>query len=184
MSEEAKVHPPHVFNPELVRVGLKQLTPPFRYSYGYVWGSGGSEMFADRCGVAADGSATRIRGWGRLSYVTEVNPEQLQDELGHMYAQALTDYWEKHQNTLTVVLPRPGTPTPELEQFAAYFAEHWVNEGQFSIRFSEPGVEQHCFTHRWYELEIHSLGIKTSLWEGDIITLLQGRINIQRKPVN
>lgn len=180
MSKEPKVRLPHVFEPELLKTCLGLLTPPFRYSWGYVWGSA-HERVLDECGSAPHGAAAQIRGWGRLSYMTEFDPAKMQDELGHMYAQALTEYWDRQQNTLTVVLPGPGVQCPELEQFADYLIANSALGAKFG-RFSRGDGPN--TSHRWYELEIQSLGINTSLWEGDIITLLQGRINIQRKPIN
>jgi CHAD domain-containing protein len=36
----------------------------------------------------------RVRGWGRISYLPE--PEKLQDQVGEIIGQALTEFWLKH----------------------------------------------------------------------------------------
>jgi hypothetical protein len=71
---------------------LELYTPPFRYSNGYVFDSQ-NNMVADDDNVETS-VVTRIRGWGKISYMTQA--PQLQDKLGEMVAEALTDYWNKH----------------------------------------------------------------------------------------
>lgn len=78
--------------------------PPFRYDeYGYIFDADG-KMFADEGG--ANEMLARIRGWGRLQYVKDsgFTPEQIQDECGRLFADALTEFWlsntqERHDDT-------------------------------------------------------------------------------------
>ena len=70
-----------------MKEALALYTPPFRYLHGYIWD-------ANNCMVADDKGqdiALRVRGWGRISYLPE--PEVLQDEVGNLMAQALTEFW-------------------------------------------------------------------------------------------
>ena len=78
---------------ELTAAALKLYTPPFKYSHGYIWDSK-SNMVADDHGQDV---ALRVRGWGRIQY--EPNPEALQDKVGELIAQAMTDYWLAHQGS-------------------------------------------------------------------------------------
>lgn len=66
-------------------------TPPFRFEYGYIFDANGS-MVADNKTDGED-SALRVRGWGRIQY--QENPEQLQDAVGELIAEALTEFWSK-----------------------------------------------------------------------------------------
>jgi hypothetical protein len=50
-----------------------------------------SRIVYDNDGVDTMG---RVRGWGRIQYLP--NPEALQDKVGEMIAEAITDYWKKH----------------------------------------------------------------------------------------
>lgn len=63
--------------------------PPFRYDHGFIWDAN-NYMVADSEGRDV---ALRIRGWGRISYMT--TPEQLQDAVGELIAQAMTEFWER-----------------------------------------------------------------------------------------
>lgn len=66
-------------------LGLYQ--PPFRFECGYILAANG-QMVADQ----HDGpDSLRVRGWGRISYMD--NPEKLQDEVGALIAEALTEKW-------------------------------------------------------------------------------------------
>ena len=71
---------------------FKLYSPPFNYHRGYIWDSKG-EMVCDD-GGAVD-SIARIRGWGRLQYIQdgEFEPEELQDCVGELVAEALTKLW-------------------------------------------------------------------------------------------
>jgi len=64
--------------------------PPFKFYRGYIYDSEG-QMFSDDRDT--DHRVQRVRGWGRISYLPD--PEALQDEIGAMIADALTDYWTK-----------------------------------------------------------------------------------------
>lgn len=68
---------------------------PFTYDNmgGYIWDAE-NEMVADTPEMT---EVVRVRGWGRIQYMKDVNPEELQDQVGEMIAEALTDYWNKHR---------------------------------------------------------------------------------------
>lgn len=69
---------------------LAMYAPPFKFHKGYLWDSK-MHMVAD----AHDEMAiARVRGWGRISYMK--NPAELQDAVGAVIAEALNDYWRKH----------------------------------------------------------------------------------------
>jgi hypothetical protein len=70
-------------------------TPPFRFERGYVFDSRG-HMVSDIDGVE-NAVAARVRGWGRISYMP--TPEDLQDEIGAMMADALNAYYVR-QNSI------------------------------------------------------------------------------------
>lgn len=64
---------------------------PFSFEHGYIFD-------ADRHMVADDNDveshvAARVRGWGRIGYMPEA--AKLQDEVGAIIAEALTDFWNK-----------------------------------------------------------------------------------------
>lgn len=61
--------------------------PPFRHDRGHIWDADGN-LVADK---GEGGSVSRVRGWGRLSYLP--NGAQLQDAAGDLIAKALTKYW-------------------------------------------------------------------------------------------
>ena len=67
-------------------------TPPFRFDYGYIFDSKG-EMFCDDKlpQLEQEDSTIRIRGWGRIGYMEE--PEKLQNEVGKLIAELLTEHW-------------------------------------------------------------------------------------------
>jgi len=66
---------------------LKLYRPPFRFERGYIFDDEG-QMVADDAGE----SVTRVRGWGRIGKIT--NAEELQDTVGEMIAEAMTEYWQ------------------------------------------------------------------------------------------
>jgi hypothetical protein len=68
---------------------LACLKPPFRYQAGYIFDAN-NQMVADMPGSAV----CRVRGWGRLQYHTDCDPEALQDMVGILIAEALTQFWE------------------------------------------------------------------------------------------
>jgi hypothetical protein len=66
---------------------LSIYTPPFKFERGYVFDSSGHMV-----GDSSLPEEIRVRGWGRISYMEQ--PEQLQDKIGEMIANALTEYWQ------------------------------------------------------------------------------------------
>lgn len=67
--------------------------PPFKFYRGYIHDSAG-HMVADQDGLDGEvekSVVARVRGWGRIGYMP--NPEELQDEVGQMMADALTAYY-------------------------------------------------------------------------------------------
>lgn len=86
---------------------LSLYTPPFRFDRrgGYIWDAQ-NKMVADN--YDPDDAieppknlepALRIRGWGYIQYLKHdsLTPEQIQDGLGEIMAQALTEYWQRSQ---------------------------------------------------------------------------------------
>lgn len=76
-------------NNELTASTLRLYRPPFRYERGYIFDAN-NEMVADSEGQDV---ALRIRGWGRIGYMA--NAEALQDRVGELIAQAITEFWER-----------------------------------------------------------------------------------------
>ena len=70
---------------------LELYKPPFNFHCGYIFDSEGN-MFSD---MPTDAYVTRVRGWGRIGYME--NPEKLQDTVGELIAEALTEFWGKDQ---------------------------------------------------------------------------------------
>jgi hypothetical protein len=62
--------------------------PPFKHVRGFIFDSQ-NNMVADQTD-----HVLRVRGWGRISYLKD--PEQLQDAVGDLIAEALTAYWVQH----------------------------------------------------------------------------------------
>lgn len=83
---------------QLRKNALSLYSPPFTYDgNGYVWDSA-SNMVADFGDVdqqerLASMMALRVRGWGRIGY--ETDGEALQDKVGELIAEALTEFWVK-----------------------------------------------------------------------------------------
>jgi hypothetical protein len=67
---------------------------PFRYDKlgGYVWDAR-HEMVLDNRVKHPAVEVARIRGWGRIGYMAD--PHALQDAVGELVAQALTEFWAK-----------------------------------------------------------------------------------------
>ena len=65
-------------------------TPPFKFQHGYIFDSQQS-MVADDDQVRG-AVASRVRGWGKLSYLP--NGAELQDEIGQMMADALNALYQ------------------------------------------------------------------------------------------
>lgn len=83
----------------ITKRAFKLYKAPFRFLGGYIWDDDG-EMVADNRAdpdtkVVGNDPALRVRGWGRMSYLP--NPEELQNEVGRLMAEALTDYWRKNR---------------------------------------------------------------------------------------
>ena len=68
---------------------LRLYQTPFRYQHGYIWDAN-NHIVADSEGQDV---ALRVRGWGRIGY--KANPEQLQDKVGELIAQAMTEFWQR-----------------------------------------------------------------------------------------
>lgn len=70
---------------------------PFHFNHGYIYDNN-SQMVADHGGsedLVETHIAARVRGWGRIGYMP--NAEVLQDTVGHLIAEALTDLWKKEE---------------------------------------------------------------------------------------
>ena len=76
------------------QVALSLYDPPFIFKRGYIWDAN-NQMVADQeiYQEEAIKSIMRIRGWGRIQYLKKFKPEDLQDEVGKLCAQALTEFW-------------------------------------------------------------------------------------------
>jgi len=79
---------------ELKKAALGLYQPPFRFQHGYIFDSAGN-MFADQGPLTETENmlALQVRGWGRIQYIKEHNPAELQDAVGEIIAKALTEYW-------------------------------------------------------------------------------------------
>ncbi|MNY15947.1 hypothetical protein D3C86_1491860 [compost metagenome] len=179
-------------NPELRKIGLEFYKGPFRFDHlgGYIWAKGdetthGSQMFAD-LDQAAERCA-RIRGWGALQYLKDVDCEALQDEIGVMFAEAITEYWDRAKNTIVHVL----TAVTEDQGESFNRLQDWVEtQGGAGAKCHvisrvKPGIEmatshEHCDYFMQVDLPAH--GICALLKEGDKITLLQGRVFVEIQP--
>ena len=75
---------------ELTKEALKLYHPPFKFVHGYIYDSK-NEIVADQAEFLA---ALEVRGWGRIKYMD--NAENLQDRVGELIAQALTEFWKKN----------------------------------------------------------------------------------------
>lgn len=80
-----------------MKLALNIYTPPFRHESGYIFDSN-SKVVAD----SADGGmesenfiALRVRGWGHIQHIPK--PEVMQDLIGDLIANAMTEYWVRHQ---------------------------------------------------------------------------------------
>jgi len=75
---------------EFRRLALALYRGPFRYERGYVWDAN-MDMVADTGGY--ENSVMRVRGWGHIQRLPD--PEKLQDAVGELMAEALTDLWRR-----------------------------------------------------------------------------------------
>ena len=93
--------------------------PPFKYSHGYIF-DGEGNMFSDDGSVdeMENAIAARIRGWGRIGYIEEMNPADIQDAVGEHVAKALNEYWAKHATQTEPESP-PPTPAESADQESA-----------------------------------------------------------------
>lgn len=178
-------------SPDLRKAALDYYVGPFKFDRmgGYIWATGnkethGNQMFADLEG--AKERCARIRGWGALQYLKHVNPEHLQDECGHMFAEALNQYWEREENTITHVL----TKVTEDQGESFNRMQDWI-EAQGAgakchvISRVKPGIEMateaaHCDYFMQVHLPTH--GIVACLKEGDKLTFQQGRVFVEIQP--
>lgn len=74
---------------DIRKLALSLYVPPFRHEKGYIFDSKNSVVSdnydADEC------IASRVRGWGRISYLRDA--EKLQDEFGDIIADSLNSYY-------------------------------------------------------------------------------------------
>lgn len=68
-------------------IAFSLYTPPFRFKNGYIWDSK-NQMVCDDDG---QDSIQRVRGWGSIQKLPE--GEKIQDAVGELIAEALTEYW-------------------------------------------------------------------------------------------
>ena len=97
MSEQNEVPKRPSDSNSMLGVAIKLYRPPFKFDRGYIFDAD-SRMVYDNNGMDTMG---RVRGWGRIQYLP--NPEELQDKVGEMIAEALNDFWKK-QSTDEMVL--------------------------------------------------------------------------------
>lgn len=178
-------------NPELRAVALDFYKGPFKFDHmgGYIWAvgdksTGGNQMFADL--DAASERCARIRGWGALQYLKDVDPAALQDEVGVMFAEAITEYWDRKKNTIEHVLK------PVLEDQGESFnrMQEWIQKQGNGAKCHvvsrvKPGLKvatapEHCDYFMQVDLPFH--GICVLLEEGDKLTLLEGRVFVEKQP--
>jgi len=76
---------------ELQQAALELYESPFKFECGYIYDAK-NRMVADDDGQDV---VLRVRGWGRINSLE--NPEKLQDTVGELIAQALTEFWERNK---------------------------------------------------------------------------------------
>lgn len=105
---------------ELRRRALFLYMAPFKYEHGYIWDAK-REMVADGAGrglvellalrqaslpppTEDELAALRVRGWGRIQHVGESidDAANLQDTVGELIAEALTQYWQREIKNIRV----------------------------------------------------------------------------------
>lgn len=180
-------------NPELRKIGLEFYKGPFHFDHmgGYIWAKGepgvtGNQMFADLEGASE--RCARIRGWGALQYLKGVDCEALQDEIGVMFAEAITEYWDRKKNTVVMTIVNPV-----IDKGASVNALiDWVqaNGGPHAecgvISKVKPGLERAIRVEDcdyFVQIVLPSHGIHATLKEGDTVTLQQGRVLLDIKPL-
>lgn len=77
--------------PTIRQRALALYQPPFHFIHGYIYDSK-NKMFSDDDG---QDTVQRVRGWGRISYLPDA--AKLQNEVGALIAEALTEFWTKAQ---------------------------------------------------------------------------------------
>lgn len=75
-------------------------TPPFKYLHGFIYDSqnymvSDGNLLGEPNESVKGAVASRVRGWGRIGYMPDA--AALQDEVGQMMADALTQYYEREQ---------------------------------------------------------------------------------------
>jgi hypothetical protein len=89
--------------------------PPFRFQHGYIFDAVNHMVVDD----VLDGvKAARVRGWGRISYMPD--PEKLQDTVGAMIADALTEYWNRRAPTPEVAAQEAGRDAARYRQLRGH----------------------------------------------------------------
>jgi len=96
-----------MFNQKMLKRVLRLYTPPFVFDEmgGYIYDSEKnmvSDSYIKFSCPARDGEdikcpIAQVRGWGRIQ--NKKDPEELQDTVGLVLAQALNDFWEKSQQS-------------------------------------------------------------------------------------
>lgn len=80
-------------DPTLTARAIALYKPPFKFVLGYIFDAE-DRVVADDHEMPKEG-ISRIRGWGRISYLPDA--AALQDECGRIVAQALTEFWERQK---------------------------------------------------------------------------------------
>ena len=83
-----------VINPSLREAALDLYEAPFLFKRGYIYDAG-HKMVADQDGEVTESIAARVRGWGRIGYLPDA--EALQDEVGKIIAESLTNFWKSKE---------------------------------------------------------------------------------------
>lgn len=95
---------------------LALYTPPFKYECGYIWDAR-REMVADGAGrglvdllvlsapTDEETATLRVRGWGRIQHIGSSMDDaaNLQDTVGGLIAEALTQYWQREMKLARVM---------------------------------------------------------------------------------
>lgn len=84
-----------MIEPTLRQRALDLYQAPFKLQGGYIWDAN-NKMVADECGKD---SIARIRGWGRIQSLPDA--PNLQDEVGKLIAELLTEHWNKETKCST-----------------------------------------------------------------------------------
>jgi hypothetical protein len=109
------------------------------------------------------------------------------DGFGHMFAEAITEYWDRKKNTQVMTIVDPAIDKGE----SVNALVEWVqaNGGPHAscrvISKVKPGLKlatapEHC--DYWVLFELPTHGIHATLKEGDTVTLQQGRVLLDVKP--